>query len=174
MFRNNYIQRKVAPDSERACFLCHRPTTSVLVNEDPDSDYFYACSVHLADRGFALQDEANRKQIEEQQQRLTEYEDLRSKWEANKSKPAKDDKKNKDDKNNKDELEKEKEIEKEAPQPLKEARIRSLYHLNRGVFNLRLQSHRQIAKQVKTQQLLATPDIFPAVPTHKPMPKKQE
>lgn len=187
MFSNRYVQRRVAADAARACFVCHRPTPSVLVNEDADKDFFYACDAHLQDAGFAQQDPGTRKQIEQQEARRQQFLELKALWEAKQkevetSGGEKDTKEAKSDASvtdtdEKGALKKAKAVAAAAPAAPtapQETRIRPVYVLNRGVHNMRLQHHRQAAQQQRSQQLLATPDLFPAVPTHKPSARQPE
>lgn len=163
MFSNNYIQRRTAPENERGCFLCHKPTTSVLVNEIPEADHFYACDVHLNDPGFATQDSNNLKEIESQNTRQKEFLELKAKWDSNQKKKDSD-KPNKD----KEGSEHASEAEVSVEPALQERKIKPLYHLNRGVYNLRVGTYRKAADQQRLQKMLSQPDLFPSVPTHKP------
>ncbi|RKP08268.1 VPS4-associated protein 1 [Thamnocephalis sphaerospora] len=48
---NEYVKR-TAKD-EASCFVCHKPTTVVLVSaKSQPADWFYSCASHLEDRGF--------------------------------------------------------------------------------------------------------------------------
>lgn len=50
-FANTYHHRLVAPSASKPCFICYKPSTSVLIT--PDSrDFFYTCAGHLDDKGF--------------------------------------------------------------------------------------------------------------------------
>ncbi|EIW82516.1 DUF1742-domain-containing protein [Coniophora puteana RWD-64-598 SS2] len=51
-FPNLYYKRAVG--TERACFVCYKPTTTCLATID-SADFLYACTTHLSDRGFATQ-----------------------------------------------------------------------------------------------------------------------
>jgi hypothetical protein len=41
----------VADTAAKACFVCYKPSTSVLITPD-NKDFFYVCPVHLQDRHF--------------------------------------------------------------------------------------------------------------------------
>ena len=48
---NTYHHRLVAASASKPCFICYKPSASVLIT--PDSrDFFYICAGHLVDRGF--------------------------------------------------------------------------------------------------------------------------
>jgi len=49
-FQNVYYKRQVA--TAKACFVCYRPTTTVLATLNA-TDFIYTCDSHLADTGFA-------------------------------------------------------------------------------------------------------------------------
>lgn len=155
MFSNRYIQRKVAENDARACFICYRPTTAVMVNEDGNVDFFYACPAHLDDPGFASMDQATQAALKEQERKQQEIDNLRKEWEEVQSK-------------------KQKTSDSSAPplppppQNQNSARIRRVYELNRGVYNLRLGAKRRVAQERKTQAMLSNPDLFPSAPKHSP------
>jgi len=49
-FQNIYYKRTAA--TAKACYICYKPTTTVLATIDT-TDFVYTCPVHLTDRGFA-------------------------------------------------------------------------------------------------------------------------
>lgn len=67
-FANIYTHRKVADTASKACEICYRPSTSVLVASENKvghhqslcsclelnlaQDFFYVCPAHLKDKGF--------------------------------------------------------------------------------------------------------------------------
>ncbi|KAI1005267.1 hypothetical protein K3495_g2955 [Podosphaera aphanis] len=52
-FPNVYTHKKVAATASKACDICYKPTTSVLVTLDHQvKDFFYTCPAHLKDRSF--------------------------------------------------------------------------------------------------------------------------
>lgn len=67
-FSNNYTHRKVADTAAKACEICFKPSTSVLVTPENKvghqdlptffqslntiKDFFYVCPAHLKDKGF--------------------------------------------------------------------------------------------------------------------------
>ena len=111
---NIWHHRKVAETSSKSCFICYKPSSSVLITPD-SKDYFYVCPSHLKDKNFAVATDDEAKAIEERkkQEELNkeienikkEYEDkMKRKEEKHKEKDkdkAKDDKK--DDAKAKDE-----------------------------------------------------------------------
>ncbi|KAL1977906.1 hypothetical protein VTN31DRAFT_765 [Thermomyces dupontii] len=50
-FPNVYHLRRVADTASKACFICYKPSSSVLITPD-NKDWFYVCPVHLQDRNF--------------------------------------------------------------------------------------------------------------------------
>lgn len=118
IMENIWHHRKVAETAQRACMICFKPSSSVLITPD-NKDYFYICPAHLKDRNFALptDDEAKameeRKKKEEMDKEIAsikkEYEEkLKRKQEKkNKDKKKDDEKKDTDDKSE-EQLEKEK------------------------------------------------------------------
>ncbi|KZT72705.1 DUF1742-domain-containing protein [Daedalea quercina L-15889] len=51
-FQNLYYKRAVA--TARPCYVCHKPTTTVLATIQT-VDFLYVCDTHLSDPGFASQ-----------------------------------------------------------------------------------------------------------------------
>ncbi|CDK24350.1 unnamed protein product [Kuraishia capsulata CBS 1993] len=55
-FTSIYKLRKVADTSARSCFVCYKPSVSVLVSlpnaSSKDPDFFYVCEAHLRDSNF--------------------------------------------------------------------------------------------------------------------------
>ncbi|KAF4490452.1 AAA-ATPase vps4-associated 1 domain containing protein [Fusarium agapanthi] len=114
-FPNIYTLRKVAETAAKACDICYKSSTSVLITPD-QKDFFFVCPVHLKDRYFCtpkIDEEAAKrkreKELEEEKERVKkEYE------EKQKKKKEKEEKKEKDkDKKEKDKDKKEKDGDKE-------------------------------------------------------------
>ncbi|OKO95701.1 UPF0589 protein C32H8.01c [Penicillium subrubescens] len=114
---NVYHLRRVADTSARACLICYKPSTSVMITPD-NKDFFYVCPAHLQDRHFcspivdaegeaarlkeqqmAEEIEKVKKEYEEKQKRKKEREKQSSKDVKDKEK---DKKKDKDDSKDKD------------------------------------------------------------------------
>ena len=116
---NIWHHRKVADTSSKGCFICYKPTSSVLTTPD-NKDYFYICPAHLKDRNFALPTEDEAKAIEEKKKKEAldkeiqlvkkEYEEkLQRKKEKSKKKDAEKDKaEKKEEEQDEAKLEKEK------------------------------------------------------------------
>ncbi|KAJ2987861.1 hypothetical protein NUW54_g9301 [Trametes sanguinea] len=51
-FTNLYYKRAVG--TPKACYVCHKPTTTVLATINT-VDFLYTCDTHLSDPGFASQ-----------------------------------------------------------------------------------------------------------------------
>lgn len=54
-FENTWHLRHVADTACKACWVCYKPTASVLITPN-NKDYFYICAGHLKDRGFCQPD----------------------------------------------------------------------------------------------------------------------
>ncbi|KAI9696977.1 MAG: hypothetical protein M1836_004938 [Candelina mexicana] len=48
---NIWHLRRVAETASKACYICYKPSSSVLITPD-SKDYFYVCPGHLKDPGF--------------------------------------------------------------------------------------------------------------------------
>lgn len=51
-FPNDYTCRLVAPADAKACTVCYKPTSTVLLAANK-ADFFYVCPLHLKDKTFA-------------------------------------------------------------------------------------------------------------------------
>ncbi|CAO1629092.1 unnamed protein product [Sympodiomycopsis kandeliae] len=64
---NHYIRRLTS--TQKACFICSRPTPVVLVSVKAQAeDFFYICANHLNDRNFATLIPQQQQQQQQQQQ----------------------------------------------------------------------------------------------------------
>ncbi|KAE8390635.1 VPS4-associated protein 1 [Aspergillus alliaceus] len=50
-FQNIYHLRRVADTAAKSCYVCYKPSSSVLITPD-NKDFFYVCPIHLKDRHF--------------------------------------------------------------------------------------------------------------------------
>lgn len=55
LMENVWHLRRVAENASKACWICYKPTTSVLITPN-NKDFFYICSGHLVDKGFCQPD----------------------------------------------------------------------------------------------------------------------
>ncbi|KAG6012868.1 hypothetical protein E4U43_007607 [Claviceps pusilla] len=95
-FPNLYTHRKVAETAAKACDVCYKPSSSVLITADK-KDFFYVCPTHLKDTYFctpkideaaikakrekALAEETEKlkKEYQERQRRKKEKEEAKKK-----------------------------------------------------------------------------------------------
>ncbi len=108
---NIYHHRRVVAASSKPCFICYKPTTSVLITPD-NRDFFYTCQGHLTDRGFAQpighpgEDAEAKKKREELEREIEivkkEYEEKQKKKKKKKGTKDKDKKEEEEVKADKD------------------------------------------------------------------------
>lgn len=174
---NIYTLRKVAAKDSKACFVCYKPTDSVLVAANI-GDHFYVCELHLKDEGFAVG--VKGPQYAELEQKVKELESRRdlqrkrceqqrpSSWRWVPGLSSKDEKsKNalKEYEESKRELEStEKELA-ESEQNLKEYRFKQ-YKLNDAIYETRRRAQAQARILSKRQEKIRQPGFFPSVPKH--------
>ncbi|WEW55510.1 hypothetical protein PRK78_000941 [Emydomyces testavorans] len=131
---NRWHLRRVAGSAARACLICYKPSSSVLITPD-NKDFFYICPLHLKDKGFCspIVDEeevaARRKkeEMEKEIEKVTrEYEEkMKRKKEKGKGKQKDKDKDEKDEKGKKQDNEDEEKAEKEKDDKIKAIRAGS-------------------------------------------------
>ena len=94
--KNLYHKRLVAPTSSKPCFICHKPSSTVLITPDA-RDFFYACAGHLKDNKFATPQDGvsaqDAKKAEEDKKRKEELdkeiEKVKKEWEEKQKKKGK-------------------------------------------------------------------------------------
>ncbi|KAI0181562.1 DUF1742-domain-containing protein [Hypoxylon sp. FL1284] len=173
---NIWNHRKVADTSAKACEVCYKPSTSVLITPE-NKDFFYVCPSHLKDRGFCspiIDHEAvaakKKKEVDDEFERVKkEYEEKQRKKKEKESKKDDESEKAKEkDAEKKDESKpnsKDKEEEKTPPKPEEEPRV---FALQRTFYQQRLDRKRQAEMAKRNQERLRNPNFFPSVPKDLP------
>ena len=177
--QNLYHRRQVANDKARACYICQKPSTTVLTTPDKSepSDWFYICPGHLKDRGFAIpkddkaqHDKELDKEIETVKKEFEEK--MRKKLDRRKQKEyEKDDKKD----GKKDEAKEDAKDEKEKEEKLKELEKKKeaekvvvegprIFELHRDYFQMRLRKKRDAEMAKRNRERLRNVGTFPSVP----------
>ncbi|RYO73810.1 hypothetical protein DL766_006087 [Monosporascus sp. MC13-8B] len=164
-FPNVWHHRKVAETAAKACEICYRPSSSVLITPD-NKDWFYVCPMHLKDTKFctpiidheAIAARKRREEDEEIARLKKEYDEKQRKKkekEAEKDK-GKDGEKEKD---KKDESKPDKTgKEQGAGTPPKDEEPKVTF------YQQRLNKKRQAEMAKKMRERMKEPDFFPAVP----------
>lgn len=191
-FPNHYHSRLVAEKDSKACTLCYKPTTSVLISQNK-VDFFYVCPLHLKDEHFSSPIQPDEyKELQTKKEELgRRIEDCRKRVERLKpyawnflssmlgSKKAEgrdqDKDKDKDTEKNKD-----KETHESAKQDLKrlEGELNEInsgisnykfkdYTLNKDIYRMRTQNYAQSKIRAKKRQEMHKPGFFPSAPQHK-------
>ncbi|EHK46931.1 hypothetical protein TRIATDRAFT_217303 [Trichoderma atroviride IMI 206040] len=180
-FANLYTLRKVAEAAAKACDVCYKPSTSVLITPDK-KDFFYICPVHLKDRNFcspkidedAVKAKREKELAEEKEKLKKEYEEKQRKKkekEKEKEKEKDKDKKDKDKKDKDKDKEKDKEKDKdedEAVKTPKEEDEPRVFELKSVFYQQRLQRKRQAEAAKRDRERASQPNYFPSVPTGAP------
>ncbi|KAI0385619.1 DUF1742-domain-containing protein [Hypomontagnella monticulosa] len=177
-FPNIWHHRKVADTSAKACEVCFKPSSSVLVTPE-NKDFFYVCPAHIKDRGFCSpiidQDAAaakKKKEMEDELERVKkEYEEKQRKKKEKDVKASKESEKDKekDEKDSKtaekkDEStvdDKDKAEEKAPPKAEEEPRV---FALQKTFYQQRLDRKRQAEMAKRNRERLSNPNYFPSVP----------
>ena len=161
--KNIYYRRLVAEQSAKACWICYKPSSTVLVTPEQD-DWFHLCPGHLKDRKFAIpkdeEDLAEKKRKEELEKEIEavkkEFEEkMRKKLarrkqkeyekeekEEEKKKEEKKKEATEDDKDEKDKEEKLKELEKKKEPAKAAVEGPRIFELHKNFYQMRLQKKR--------------------------------
>ena len=179
--KNLYHRRLVAESGAKACWICYKPSSTVLITPEQD-DWFHVCPGHLKDPKFAIakdeKDLAEKKRQEELDKEIEavkkEFEEkMRKKLARRKQKEY--EKEDKEEEKKKDEKEDEKE-EKEKEEKLKELEKKKepekaalegprIFELHKNFFQMRLQKRRDSEMAKKNRERLRNPAAFPSVPS---------
>ncbi|KAL6707947.1 hypothetical protein ACN47E_003621 [Coniothyrium glycines] len=184
---NTWHLRQVADNASKACWICYKPTTRVLITPN-NKDFFYICAGHLTDRGFCQPDadeaaavaaqkkkeeldreiEAVKKEYEEKQRLKREKrkgKDKEKDKEKEKDAKSKDEEEDKQDEKAKDDKIKELSRTKDAAQTELGPRI---FHLNKNFHQMRLDKIRNAEIAKRNFERLKNPANFPSVPSGNP------
>lgn len=192
--KNLYYRRLVAESNAKACWICFKPSSCVLINDD--QDFFYICPGHLTDTKFATakdaddvarklekkkKDEEIEKEIEAVKKEFAEK--MKKKMDRRRQKEfEKEGKKPEDEKKKKKEDdEEEKRLEKEQEDKVKELEKKKepekakvggdgprIFELHKNFFQMRQQRKAQAAAAKRQSERLRNPNLFPQVPTDLP------
>lgn len=176
--KNLYYRRLTAETASKACWICYKPTSTVLITEAQD-DWFNICPGHLLDAKFAIAKDAEdlekrRKEAAIEKEIAAVKKEYEEKMKAKKkNKDAKKDDAEKKDKKKDDEdeekLEKEQEEKLKALEGKKQAEKPTvegprIFELHKQFYNMRLQRKHNAQAVKRTQERLRNPSAFPSVP----------
>ncbi|KAJ5502206.1 hypothetical protein N7463_005080 [Penicillium fimorum] len=191
---NVYHVRRVADTSAKACLICYKPSTSVMITPD-NKDFFYVCPAHLQDKQFcspiidtegqakrlkeeqmAKEIEKVKKEYEEKQRRKKEREKASSKdnkEEKEEKDKGKDEPKDKDtsESNSKDEKDRDDKIasiQKGSGTETKSDDSPRIFSLHKNFYQMRIDRLRNIEIAKRNQERLRQPSLFPSVPSGNP------
>ncbi|KAI0363553.1 DUF1742-domain-containing protein [Pilatotrama ljubarskyi] len=165
-FTNLYYKR--AAGTPKACYVCHKPTTTVLATINT-VDFVYTCDTHLSDPGFASQVGTSNDGVGAggaKKMGLTpeEIAKVKAEWEERQKKKAekakekekekdkdKDANDTSDDKDKGSGTETDKKVPGSLPSPSTPTHQR--YTLHRDIFALRLAEHRRRRQAAQAKEL---------------------
>lgn len=182
--QNLYHRRLVAEASGKACWICYKPSCTVLITPESD-DWFHICPGHLTDRKFAIpkdeEDLAKKKREADLEKEIEaikkEYEEKQRKKadkrkDKDKGKDAEKDKKKdeqkEDEKDEKEKEEKLKELEKKKEPEKAAIEGPRIFQLEKNFYQMRLQKKRDAEAARRNRDRMRAPGAFPSVPTGNP------
>ncbi|KAK0116845.1 hypothetical protein ONS96_012693 [Cadophora gregata f. sp. sojae] len=174
-FANVYTHRKVADTASKACEICYKPSTSVLVASE-NKDFFYVCPGHLKDKGFCnpIIDEAaiaakKKKEMDAEIERVKQEFDEKQKKKKEKEsakEKEKDKEKDKDKDSDKKATEKsadeKKRSDEATPSPAEEEH--RVFALQKTFYQQRIEKKRNAEIAKRNRERLQNPNLFPQVP----------
>ncbi|KAK8228400.1 VPS4-associated protein 1 [Phyllosticta capitalensis] len=182
--QNVWHHRRVAETQAKACWICYKPSSSVLITPD-NKDFFYICPGHLKDKGFcspdadeaaALEEKKKKEELDKEIEAVKkEYEEKqllkqekRKKKEKEKGKD-KAEKKAEDEEDTKDEKEKEDKIKSLSQKSESQSEVGPrIYTLHKNFYQMRIKRIRDAEAAKRTRERLSNPSTFPSVPSGDP------
>lgn len=186
-FPNEYQLRLVANSDSKACLVCYKPTTCVLLAGNK-ADFFYVCEAHLKDELFStpVHPEAYKKLQNDAKDLEVKITAADEKAEANKPYSWNKIMTSMGWKNTKEPDAKSDNPETKTKEKTYEALLAELmdlkkqlatlkdsiatfkfknYTLNGDIYKMRVNSHLQARARAKRQQEMQNPSFFPSAPT---------
>ncbi|KAI9888803.1 MAG: hypothetical protein M1814_006257 [Vezdaea aestivalis] len=179
--KNVWHRRQVAESSSKACMICFRPSTTVLITPD-NKDFFYVCPSHLNDRGFcspiidevavaeAKKKKEKQEELEREKEKLKkEFKEKEKKKKDKEKEKAKDDKK--EDTETKDEKAKDKDTNskvqdtEEVKSAPAEEEVHRIFQLQKSFYQMRVDRLKANELAKRNRDRLKNPAIFPSVPS---------
>ncbi|KAK3113079.1 hypothetical protein LTR53_009978 [Teratosphaeriaceae sp. CCFEE 6253] len=180
--KNLYHRRLVAESAAKSCWICYKPSSTVLITPDQD-DYFYICPGHLTDPKFATakdaEDLAERKRKEEVEKEIAvvkkEFEEkMRKKMDRRKQKEyekegkKEEKKKDAEKEDEKDEAEKEEKLKALEGKKDGEAKAKvdgpRIFELTKQFWTMRMQKKRDAEAAKRNRERLRGQGGLPSVP----------
>ncbi|KAF2199687.1 DUF1742-domain-containing protein [Delitschia confertaspora ATCC 74209] len=182
---NTWHHRRVAEASAKPCWICYKPTSSVLITPD-NKDFFYICVGHLKDKGFCQPDAAEaaavaakkkeeleqeiRKVVKEYEEKKQRKKEKQKEKDKGKDKESKEDKKKSEDEDKKDQEDfdgKMKELSK-SKEDMQADEGPRIYSLNKNFYQMRVDRIRNAEIAKRNRERLKNPSLFPSVPSGDP------
>ncbi|KAL4927189.1 AAA-ATPase Vps4-associated 1 family protein [Aspergillus undulatus] len=184
---NTWHLRRVADTAAKACLICHKPSSSVLITPN-NKDFFYVCPVHLKDRHFCspiidAEEEAAKRKAEAMEKEIEkvkkEYEEKQRRKKEKKKDESKDREKDKDDESKDDskKTDADKKDEKERDENIDAIKKQStstsasiddgprIFSLHKNFYQMRIDRMRNIEAAKRNRQRLQDPSFFPSAPS---------
>ncbi|KAF2142444.1 uncharacterized protein K452DRAFT_226863 [Aplosporella prunicola CBS 121167] len=181
--QNLWHLRRVAEANAKACWICFKPSSSVLITPD-SKDFFYICPGHLKDRGFCHPDEAEAealaakkkkdeldREIEKVKQEYEQKQKLKKEKRKEKEKEKekdKDAKKEEEEEDKKDQKEQEDKIQALSKGEAKADEGPRVFVLHKNFYQMRIKRIRDAEAAKRNRERLSNPNTFPSVPTGDP------
>nr|OQO29559.1 hypothetical protein B0A51_04117 [Rachicladosporium sp. CCFEE 5018] len=178
MAKNIYHRRLVADSSAKACWICYKPSATVLITPDND-DWFHICAGHLTDRKFAIsqdaedlekkkREEAIEREIEEVKkeylEKIAKKAEKRKGKDKEKAKAEKKEEKKEDEADEKAKEDKVKALEKKQEDETAKVEGPRIFELQKHFWGMRMQKKRDLEVAKKNRERLRNGALFPAVP----------
>ncbi|KAL5363609.1 VPS4-associated protein 1 [Aspergillus floccosus] len=180
---NTWHLRRVADTAAKACYVCYKPSTSVLITPD-NKDFFYVCPSHLKDKNFCspivdAEDQAAKKK---QEAMALEIEKVKKEYEEKQKKKQKEKEKKKDKEQKSDDADKKTETTDKSDEKERDEKLESIkkaesgnpstsddsprvFALHKNFYQMRIDRMRNAEAARRNRQRLQDPSFFPSVPT---------
>jgi septal ring factor EnvC (AmiA/AmiB activator) len=174
--KNLYHRRLVAESAAKACWICYKPSSTVLITPEQD-DWFHICPGHLKDRKFAIaKDEDDLAEKKRQEELEKEIEVVKKEFEEKmRKKLARRKQKEYEKEDRKEEAKDDEQDAKEQEAKLKELEQKKepakavvdgprVFELHKNFHQMRVQKKRDAEMAKRHRERLRNGSVFPSVP----------
>ncbi|KAF2864141.1 DUF1742-domain-containing protein [Piedraia hortae CBS 480.64] len=160
MATNIYHRRLVAEPAAKACWICYKPSSTVLTTPGGE-DFFYICPGHLDDTKFALAKDSQQPHVQAEKGKN----DDKTMGKNEKVKDEDTDVKDSDKQPAKKKTDRAEPKTKDEDQVKPKPRV---FELQKSFWQMRLQQKREAELRRRNRERMASPNFFPTVPKGNP------
>nr|KMM73487.1 hypothetical protein CPAG_09776 [Coccidioides posadasii RMSCC 3488] len=167
---NRWHLRRVADSAARSCYICYKPSSSVLITPD-NKDFFYICPIHLKDKGFCspVIDEEEVAAKKKKEEMAREIEKVKKEYEEKMKRKKEKEKGEKDEGNKKKENEDEKKAKEKDEKAAHTGGVTGedgprIFTLHKNFYQMRIDKLRSMELAKRNRERMKDASFFPSAP----------